>query len=72
MSSSFVIVASFKDGMANGVIVRDIDLTFVGKDSSFVLPVGKAGVEGEGDGTVHGLEGLEYEGVIGRGGLNMI
>jgi len=72
MPSSFVIMASLKDGMANGVIVGDVDATFVGKDSSFMLPVGKAGAEGEGDGTVHGLKGLEYKGVIGRDGLNTI
>jgi len=72
MSSSFVIVASFKDGMADGVIIRDVDSALVGKDSSFMLPVGEAGAEGEGDGTVYGLKDLEYEGVISRGGLNTI
>jgi len=72
MSSSFMIVALFKDGMADGVIVRDVDSALVGKDSSFMLPVREVGAEGKGDGTVHGLEGLEYEGVISRGGLNTI
>jgi len=62
----------FKDGMADGVVVGDVDLAFVSKDSSFMLPVREAGSEGEGDGSVHGLEGLEYEGVIGRGGLNAV
>jgi len=58
--------------MVDGVIVRDVDSAFVDKDSSFVLPVREAGVEGEGNGTIHGLEGLEYEGVISRGGLDAI
>ena len=72
MPGSFVIMALFKDGMADGVIIRDVDSAFVGEDAGFVLPVGEAGVESEGDGSVHGLEGLKYEGVIGRGGLNTI
>jgi len=72
MSGSFMIVASCKNGMADGVIIWDVDLAFVGKDSGFMLPVREAEAEGEGDGTVHGLEGLEYEGVIGGGGLNAI
>ena len=72
MSGSFMVVALCKDGMADGVIVWDVDSAFVGKDSGFLLPVREAGVEGEGDGTVHGLEALEYEGVISRGRLNAI
>jgi len=72
VSGCFVIVASCKDGMVDGVIIRDIDSAFVGEDSRFVLPVREVGVEGEGDGTVHGLEGLEYKRVISRGRLNMI
>jgi len=72
MPSSFMVVASCKDGMVDGVVVWDVDSAFLGKDSGFVLPVGEAGAEGKGNGTVHGLEGLEYEGVIGRGGLNAI
>jgi len=72
VSGSFMVVALCKDGMVDGVIIRDVDLALVGKDSSFMLPVGEAGVEGKGDGTIHRLEGLEYKGVIGRGGLNVI
>ena len=72
MSSSFMIVALFKDGMADGVIVRDVDSALVGKDSSFMLPVREVGAEGEGNGAIHRLEGLEYEGVISRGELNAI
>jgi len=65
-------MTSFKDGMADGVVIRDVDSSFVSKDSGFMLPVGEAGTEGEGDGSVHRLEGLEYEEVIGRGGLNVV
>jgi len=72
VSGGFVIMTSFKDGMADGVVIRDIDSAFVSKDSSFMLPVGEAGMEGEGNGSVHRLEGLEYEGIIGRGGLNAV
>jgi len=67
-----MIVTSFKDGMADGVVVRNVDLAFVSEDSGFMLPVGEAGVEGEGNGAIHGLEGLEYKRVIGGGGLNAI
>jgi len=67
-----MIVAPFKDGMADGVIVRDVDSAFVGEDSGFVLPIGEARTEGKGNGTIHGLEGLEYEGDVGGGGLNAI
>jgi len=72
MSGSFVIMAVFKDGMVNGVIIRDVNSTLVGEDASFVLPVREVGAESKGDGTVHGLEGLKYEGVICGGGLNLV
>ena len=67
-----MIVTSFKDGMADGVVVRDVDSALVSKDSGFMLPVGEVGAKSKGDGTVHGLESLEYKGVIGGGGLNVI
>jgi len=69
---SFVVMASLEDSMAGGVIIRDIDLAFIDEDSSFMLPVGEVRVEGKGDGTVHRLEGLEYKGVVGRGGLDTV
>ena len=72
MSSCFVVVASLKDGMADGVITGDVDSAFVGEDSGFMLPIGEAGAEGEGNGTIHGLEDLENERIVSRGGLNTI
>ena len=72
MSCGFMVVTSCEDGVTEGVIIRDIDATFVGKDSGFVLPVGEAGAEGKGDRPVHRLEGLEYERVVGGGGLDTV
>ena len=43
---------------AKGVIGRDVDAAFVGKDSGFDLPVSEAGTEWEGNILVHGLECL--------------
>ena len=65
-----MIVASFKDGTAKGVVRGDIDLPFVSEDASFNLPVSKAGTEGERDVFVHGLEGLEDKGVTRRSGFD--
>ena len=72
VSGSFVVMASLEDSMAGGVVIRDIDLAFIGEDSGFVLPVGEARTEGKGDGTVYRLEGLEYEGVVSRGRLDTV
>ena len=58
MTSGFVIVASFKNGMEEGVIGRNIDATFVDENSGFNLPVSEAGTEWEGNILVHGLECL--------------
>ena len=58
VTSGFVIVALFKNGMEEGVIGRDIDATFVNEDSGFDLPVSEAGTEWEGNILVHGLECL--------------
>jgi len=65
-------MAMVEDSMADGVVVGDVDSAFVSKDSGFMLPIGEAGTEGEGNGSVHGLEGLEYKRVIGGGGLDAI
>jgi len=67
-----MVMASLEDGVLEGVIVRDIDLAFVGKDTGFMLPVREAGAEVAGNRAIHGLEGLEYEGVIGGTGLDSI
>ena len=40
VSGGFMIVASHKDGAAEGVVGRDIDTAFIGEDAGFNLPVG--------------------------------
>ena len=40
VSGGFMIVASCKDGAAEGVVGGDIDTAFIGKDAGFNLPVG--------------------------------
>ena len=80
MSGGFVIMASFQDGATKGVIRGDIDTAFIGEDAGFNLPVGQPGTEGERNILVHGLEGLENEGVtrgrrlnaVGEGGVNQV
>ena len=72
MSRSFMVVTACEDGVTDGVIVGDVYSAFVSKDTGFMLPVREAGTEGEGNGSVHGLEGLEYKGVIGGGGLDVV
>jgi len=72
VSCGFVIVTACEDGVTDGVVIGDIYTAFVSEDSGFMLPVGEVGAEGEGDRTIHGLEGLEYEGVVGRGRLNAV
>jgi len=67
VSCGFVVVTACENGVADSVIVGDVYATFVGEDSGFMLPVGETGAEGEGNGPVHGLEGLKYEGVVRRG-----
>ena len=72
VSCGFVVMTACEDGVTDGVIVRDVDTALVGEDSGFMLPVGEAGAEGKGNGAVHRLEGLEYEGVVGGGGLDAV
>ena len=80
MPSGFMIVAPFKDGVAKGIVCGDIDTAFIGEDAGFDLPVGQLGAEGERNILVHGLEGLENEGVsrgcgfnvVGEGGVNQV
>ena len=70
MTGTFVVVASLENGMAEGIIVGDIDTALIGQDACFDLPVGEAGTEGERDIIVHGLEGLENEGIACRSRLD--
>ena len=58
-----MIVASFKDGTVKGVIRWDVDMAFVSEDAGFDLPVGQPGTKRKRDIFVHGLEGLEDEGI---------
>ena len=69
---AFVVMATLENSVAEGIIGRDIYTALVGQDARFDLPVGEAGTEGEGDVVIHGLEGLEDEGVACRGRLNTV
>ena len=69
---ALVVMATLKNSVAEGIIGRDIDTALVGQDARVDLPVGEAGTEGEGDVVIHGLEGLEDEGVACRGRLNTV
>ena len=61
VTSTFMVVTSLENGVAEGIIVGDVDTALIGQDACFDLPVGEAGTEGERDIIVHGLEGLENE-----------
>ena len=65
-----MIVAAFKNGVAKGVISRDVDTAFVGKDAGFELPVREPRTEGERDVLMHGLKSLEDKGVTCGGRFN--
>jgi len=60
MSGGFVVVTPCEDGVTDGVIIGDVYSAFVSEDTGLVLPVREARVEGEGNRSVHRLEGLEY------------
>ena len=74
-------LASFeKAWMASGGVVvtaaeiasgRDKDMALIGEDAISILPVREAGTEGRGNGAIHGLKGLEDEGVGGRRGSDV-
>ena len=72
VSGGFMIVASRKDGTAEGVVGGDIDAAFISEDAGFNLPVGQPGTEGERNILVHGLEGLENERITCRGRFNAV
>ena len=72
VSGGFMIMASRKDGTVEGVVSGDIDTAFVGEDAGFNLPVGQPGMEGERNVLMHGLEGLENEGVTRGGGFDAL
>jgi len=65
VSHSFMVVTACEDSVMDGVIIRDIYTAFVSENSCFMLPVREAGAESKGNRTIHRLESLEYEGVVG-------
>ena len=67
-----MVMAPFKDDAVERIICRDIDTAFVREDAGFDLPVSEAGTEGKRNVLVHGLEGLEDEGITCRGGLDAV
>ena len=72
MPGGFMIVAPFKDGAAKGIVCGDIDTAFIGEDAGFDLPVGQLGAEGERNILMHGLEGLEDEGITCGGRFDAV
>ena len=70
VTGTLVVVTLLENGMAEGIVVGDIDMSLVGQDACFDLPVGETGAEGERDVLIHGLEGAEDEGVARRGRLD--
>ena len=49
-----------------------VNTTLVDKDACFDLPVGKAGMEWEGNILMHRLESLEDKGIAGRSRFNAV
>ena len=72
MASRLMIMATFEDGAAEGVVCRDVDAALVSKNAGFDLPVSEPGTEGKRNILVHGLEGLENEGVTRGGRFNAV
>ena len=72
VASSLMVMTVLEDGVVKGFIVWDVNVTLVSQDTSFDLPVRKAGVEGEGSVFVHRLECLEDKGVASRGIFNVM
>ena len=70
VAGGFVVMAACENGAAEGLVSGNVDTTFVGEDAGFHLPVGESGAEGERNVLMHGLEGLEDEGVTRGCGFN--
>ena len=64
VTGAFVVMAPLENSVTKGVIIGDIDVALIGQDACFNLPVREVGTEGKRDVVVHGLEGLENEGVV--------
>ena len=72
MSGRLMIMAPLKDGTAKGIVRGNIDTAFIGEDAGFDLPVSQPGTEGERNILVHGLEGLENEGITCGGRFDAV
>ena len=72
MAGGLMVMASFKDGAAEGIIGRDVDTALIGEDTSLDLPVSEAGAEGERNVLVNRLKCLQDEGIASRSRLNAI
>ena len=72
VTGGLMIMAALEDGAAEGIIRGDIDTAFVCEDAGLNLPISKTGTEGKRNVLVHGLEGLEDEGVTRRGRLDAV
>ena len=75
-----MIMAALEDGAVGGVIGRDEDAVLVSEDARLDLPISESRAKGERDVLMHGLEGLEDEGItrgrgcnaVGEGGVNEV
>ena len=63
VAGRFVIMAVLENSAAKGVVRRDVDAALVSEDSRRDLPVSEPGTEGKRNVLMHGLEGLEDEGI---------
>ena len=72
MSGRLMIMTACKDCAVKGIVHRDINTAFIGEDASLDLPVSQPRSEGERNVFVHGLKGLEDEGVSCRSRFNTV
>ena len=72
VTGTLVVMATLENSVTEGVVIGDIDATLIGQDAHFDLPIGEARTEGKRDVVIHGLEGLENEGVTCRGRLDTV
>ena len=67
MTSSGMVMVALEDSAAKVTIRGNVDTAFVSEDAVDMLPIGEPRAKGRGNGAIHGLEGLEDEGVGGGG-----
>ena len=63
VAGRFVIMAALENSAAKGVVRRDVDAALISEDTRLDLPVSEPGTEGKRNVLMHGLEGLEDEGI---------